>query len=107
MPRRTSNNASSSSRRMLYMAAQAGEAVQEVQDDDMIDIEIREEHTIRVHETEDYFKAESTVKEHFHMTENFGWFQKNLSFQEGQLVDVLGNCGSVVHQKSIHFENLN
>lgn len=78
MPRHTSNNASSSSRRMLYMAAQAGEAVQEVQDDDMIDIEIREEHTIRVHETEDYFKAESTVNEHNRrLMRMIQWIQEN------------------------------
>lgn len=34
------------------------------EDNDMIEIEIREEHNIGVNETEDHFKAESTVKEH-------------------------------------------
>lgn len=33
-------------------------------EDDMIDVEIREEHTTRVLETEDHFKAVKTVQEH-------------------------------------------
>ena len=59
MPRHSYNTMSSS--RRMHMAERAG-GLEE--DNDMIEIEIREEHNIGVNETEDHFKAESTVKEH-------------------------------------------
>jgi hypothetical protein len=62
-----SRSASSSSRRISSGAigiTRPSTTTGGVEGDDMIDVEIREEHTTRVLETEDHFKAVKTVQEH-------------------------------------------
>jgi hypothetical protein len=113
MPRCSGNDAAPSSRTRMYVAEQARPSGQEIVED-IIDIEIREEHSIRVNETEDHFKAESTVKEHNRrIMRMIEWIQDNYpAYAERGIIDLNDAQKRDVkrYHKSTHdfvYQNLN